>query len=254
MSDKPDLDPQLHLTFVEFLFSLAAAEIALRFAYIFDQGADWYSWGFVATVSHLAMAMILIAASYIGWSRSQSSHRDTRLVSVLSWDFVELLLDVTLVIAYFVLVHLSEEPDKTHSGAGPAPIAVSLIPEAICIPAIFALYVVWDCVSKFPGRLDPKSGHPFGADKLCERGWISVLLMILSAAVSFICWTPNATASQVIAFDVAMIGLVVLFRELKEGVANTKQGFGNRCYVFGRPKVLVAILIVLAPLMILKRL
>ena len=118
------------------------------------------------------MALLLIAASYIGWSSSSSSHRDTsQLTTVFSWDFVELMLDVTLVITYFVLVHLSEEPEGDTGD-----ISASMVHEAICVPAIFLLYLVWDIVSKLPFRKYPKgskrAGETYGRKVLFQRAWV----------------------------------------------------------------------------------
>lgn len=215
---------QGHLTFVEFLFSLAAAEIAMRFATVFDTGADWWSWNFLALNVHLLMSLILIAASYLGWQKSEISRRDTaKISSLISWEFLELLLDVVLVTIYFILVHLSEIPIATATAlAGNAPtIAVSMIPEAVCVPFVFVLYLIWDVISKLPSRIDRKTGRPFGPSKLFRRGRISCVVATMSVTMSAIFWDPTASAQDVIAFDFAIIGLVVLFRELKEHVDDT---------------------------------
>lgn len=218
----------VHLTFVEFLFSLAAAEIAMRFATVFDTGADWWSWNFLALNMHLFMSLVLIAASYLGWQKSEISHRDTsRISSLISWEFLELLLDVILVTIYFILVHLSEIPilQTTAQPESIPTIAVSLIPEAVCVPFVFVLYLIWDVISKLPSRIDRKTGKPFGPGKLFRRGRISFIVATMSVTMSAIFWNRAATAQDVIAFDLAVIGLVVLFRELKEHVDSTGINF-----------------------------
>ncbi len=248
---------RLHLTFVEFLFSLAAAEVAVRFASVFDDNVDWRSPEFCALVAHLSMALLLIAASYIGWSNSSNAHRDTsRLTTVFSWDFVELMLDVILVIAYFVLVHLSEEP---HKGTGS--ISVSLTPEAFWVTTVFGLYLVWDVVSKFPLRKhpegSPRAGESYGCKVLAQRGWVSLLLFGLAFWIARDCYDKSATPDRVVAFDVAMVGLVILFRELKNRVTQlTLDKEGGRTAVplrflpfvaFFAWRVLVAIVLVSVP-------
>ena len=215
---------KVHLTFVEFLFSLAAAEIAMRFATVCDTGADWWSWNFLALNCHLLMSLILIAASYLGWQKSEISHRDTsKITSLVSWEFLEMLLDVILVTIYFILVHLSEIPTlAADAPPGSMPtIAVSLIPEAVCVPCVFVLYLIWDVISKLPSRIDRKTGKPFGPGRLFRRGRISFILATMSVTMSAVFWDRSATAQDVIAFDIAVIGLVVLFRELKEHVDST---------------------------------
>ncbi len=227
---------QLHMTFVEFLFSLAAAEIAMRYATVFDTGADWWSWNFLALNCHLLMSLVLIAASYLGWQKSEISRRDnSRISSLISWDFLELLLDVILVTIYFILVHLSEIPVLAASAkAGTVPtIVVSLIPEALCVPFVFVLYLIWDVISKLPSRIDRKTGKPFGPGRLFRRGRISFIVATMSVTMSAIFWDRAASAEDVIAFDIAVIGLVVLFRELKEHVDATGINFplAKRGYV-----------------------
>lgn len=215
---------QVHLTFVEFLFSLAAAEIAMRFASVCDTGADWWSWNFLALNAHLLMSLVLIAASYLGWQKSEISHRDTsKISSLISWEFLELLLDVVLVTIYFILVHLSEIPvfDASASPDTVPAIAVSLIPEAVCVPLVFVLYLIWDVISKLPSRIDRKTGKPFGPGRLFRRGRISFIVATMSVTMSGMFWNRNASAQDVIAFDIAVIGLVILFRELKEHVDST---------------------------------
>lgn len=235
-NEKPTSGGQEHLTFVEFLFSLAAAEIAMRFATVFDTGADWWSWNFLALNVHLLMSLILIAASYLGWKKSEISHRDTsKISSLISWDFLELLLDVVLVTVYFILVHLSEVPilSATALAATAPTIAVSMIPEAVCVPFVFVLYLIWDVISKLPSRIDKKTGKPFGPGRLFRRGRISFIVATMSVTMSAVFWNPAAAAQDVIAFDVAIIGLVVLFRELKEHVDDTGISFAlaKRGYV-----------------------
>ncbi len=229
-------DAKVHLTFVEFLFSLAAAEIAVSYATVFDTGADWWSWNFLALNSHMLMSLVLIAASYLGWQKSEISHRDTsQISSLISWEFLELLLDVVLVVVYFILVHLSEIPVLEPSAAAgtAATIRVSLIPEALCVPFVFIMYLVWDVISKLPSRIDRKTGKPFGPGKLFRRGRISCVVATMSVTMSAVFWDREATAQDVIAFDLAVIGLVVLFRELKEHVDSTGINFAlvKRGYV-----------------------
>ncbi len=246
-------DAQFHLTFVEFLFSLAAAEIAMRFATVFDTGADLWSWSFLVLVVHLFLALLVIAASYIGWQKSKSSHRDTVIPGIISLDFFELILDVIMVILYFILVHLSEVPkliENSPPGSLPA-IQISLKPEAVCVPVIFGLYLLWDIVSKFPLRKrlckDTQKLVKLGWSPLGNRGWISAFVFVFSILLAYFVWHDQATAENIIAFDISLIGLVILFRELKEHVDSVGHGVIPKFRLLTKGCVSIAICISIVP-------
>ena len=136
-------DRELHFTFVELLFSLAVAEIAQRFAVVIDRAeGNFLETKYWPCYSHLFLALIVIITSWIGWGKSKASHRNSKFASVFRLDFVELLIDVVLVIVYFVLVHRSEdvvidEITKTST------VKPSIISEAVCVAMMFTLYFAW---------------------------------------------------------------------------------------------------------------
>src|SRR5206468_1976478 len=91
----------LHIDFVEMLFALAAAEVAVKageFVDTADLGKQHLSWNYLAVVSHLVLATVLIASSWVGWGHSKSAARDSVLGTVFEKDFLELLFDVWLVV------------------------------------------------------------------------------------------------------------------------------------------------------------
>lgn len=222
-------DDGLHFGFVELLFSLAVAEIAVRFATVIDEAKVlWLNWNCWAGYAHLLLALFVITTSWIGWGKSFSSHRDSKLNSVFTLDFAELLIDVGLVITYFVLVHRAETVVNASGNISTSP---SIGPEAICIPTIFTLYLLWDIVSKFPWRKE-KGGKQLGWKKLLSSGSVSLLLVCLASGISSFAWyacglSRGATVQQVVVFDLSMIGLIILFRELKAYLHPPKECAGQ---------------------------
>src|SRR5262245_31764065 len=104
------LGPQVHIDFVEMLFALAAAEVAVK-AGEFVDAADLMNkleWNYLAVVSHLLLATVIIAASWVGWRFSSFAAANSQLKTVFDFHFVELIFDVMIVVFYFVLAHTVE--------------------------------------------------------------------------------------------------------------------------------------------------
>lgn len=218
-------DRELHFTFVELLFSLAVAEIAQRFAGVIDKAdGDFLETKYWPCYSHLFLALIVITTSWIGWGKSNASHRNSKFASVFRLDFVELLIDVVLVIVYFVLVHRSEDVviDAITKASTVTP---SIVPEGVCVAMIFTLYFAWDVVSKWPSRIDD-FGNQNGWEKLKDRGKISLIVMVIAIATAVIGWiVRRESLLQTITFDFSLVCLVVLFRELKQAATDAPTEF-----------------------------
>lgn len=95
---------ELHREFVGMLFALAIAEVAVRSGEIVNSGSDVRT--MMPALSHLILAGTVIATSWVGWGISKYSLSDVK--GVFTKDFVELLLDVWLVVIYFFIVHGTE--------------------------------------------------------------------------------------------------------------------------------------------------
>jgi hypothetical protein len=197
--------------FVQLLFSLTAAEIARQGAELTHQGR-----GVLETMpaySHLVLALIVVASSWVGWSMSKASLR-LNATSVFSWPFVALLADVLLVIFYFVLVRGAEIPKIGD------PLRPSARIECEMIAAIFVGYFHWDVLTKAV-VLDADSGASKGFLKrmvgraFWKRGVSSFFCMLLGIASWYFLRTVSSW-SGVILVDVSLFSLVLLFRALKE--------------------------------------
>lgn len=188
---------QVRHRFVGMMFALAMTEVARQGVHLFEPGVVW-SW---APVGHLVFCIALIATSWVGWSNSIQNRGP--LSDVFDLQFVDLLLDVVLVIIYFVIVAQVEIP-KT---AGTINAMPSARPEAIGLLVVFGVYIVWDVFT----------------DVLRSQNKLSAFLVHVTASIlcllgSFACiWVSwhIARGASVIAVDVALIAIVFAFRALK---------------------------------------
>ena len=59
---------------------------------------------FLPFYSHLFLAAIVITSSWVGWTLSQAPGARRDVTGVFTWEFITLLLDVFLVVTYFIMV------------------------------------------------------------------------------------------------------------------------------------------------------
>jgi hypothetical protein len=142
--DVPDYPRERRFIFVQLLFSLTAAEIARQIAdfVLYDRSV----WDDLPAYAHLALATAIVATSWVGWSASTASLRPgLRVVRVFGWPFVVLLIDVGLVILYFILVRGVEVPKENQGSFMLTPSARN---ESLTVAAIFLGYLLWDFLTK----------------------------------------------------------------------------------------------------------
>jgi hypothetical protein len=140
-----ETDPKLRHEFVGMMFAVTVAEIGLQVASLVRQ-TDFSFQLYLPAFSHLLLATIVIATSWVGWTLSQSPGARHDVSKIFEAEFVVLLIDVVLVICYFVLVR-SVEFGKPE-GEAKTVWSISAAPEARWVLYIFGLYFVWDFVTK----------------------------------------------------------------------------------------------------------
>ncbi|MDI6449788.1 hypothetical protein [Anaerobaca lacustris] len=190
---------ELHWSFVAMLFALAIGEVAVGLSNLINlniQGHIRFRDGLPA-YSHLLLAATVIAASWVGWRNSEYS--GTHVQSVFSLDFIVLMVDVALVVCYFLLARVAESPQRP---------SYAIIPdasrEAWIIAVIMLIYVVWDLLSSCNHR-----------NKLGKRLWASVIPFVLSVVALWLFPLHSDDSRAVVFTDIALFGLVLLFRALK---------------------------------------
>src|SRR4051812_7548266 len=98
-------EPKVRHEFVGMMFAVTIGEVGLQVASLVQ--AKHYA-HFLPFYSHLLLAIIVITSSWVGWSLSQAPGNRRDVDGVFTWGFWTLLLDVFLVITYFIMVRTVE--------------------------------------------------------------------------------------------------------------------------------------------------
>jgi hypothetical protein len=149
-----------------------------------------------AAAAHLFLATVVIVTSWVQWTRAIVEERYEPLEAVFDVAFIGLLVDIGLVICYFMLAETAET-------SGPP----SARPEAFWMFVIFFGYLLWDVATKL---------LPEGFAGFWERGIVSIICVGLALLAWWSLRNVEGRAGPVILADLALILLVVLFRWMKE--------------------------------------
>jgi hypothetical protein len=206
-----DFPRERRFIFVQLLFSLTAAEIGREVADLVLRGPPFGE--ALAAYAHLFLATAVVITSWVGWTVSAASLR-LKVNLVFSWEFVVLLIDVVLVILYFLLVRGAEIPRPGE------PVVPSSWNEATAVACIFFFYFVWDVLTKavIPGDQQGVRTPFFRrlvSGPMAKRGWISFVCMVFG----ILAWIFLHSASSkvgVLLVDASLLCLVLLFRAMKE--------------------------------------
>ncbi|HEY5011983.1 MAG TPA: hypothetical protein VIK61_04665 [Acidimicrobiia bacterium] len=205
-----------NLAFINILFGLVVTQAVLALTNELVRRYDSGTWKAVAEtrLSHLAVAIAVTTLSWIGYHQSQNYPPFLiKFFNIPLWYFV---LDVTMVIAYYLVVATAEK----HGIANSVPDAR---PEACLVAFVFVLYFASDWLGfrlfndrEYSLRLE-KAREPdpkFGA-----RRWVTVGFLVLTvvlAACTLIAKPTNA--SVVVAVDGVLIVLLLTYRLAKVAV------------------------------------
>jgi len=192
-------DPKLRHEFVGMMFAVTIGEVGLQAASLVKAG-NWVH--FLPAYSHLFLATVMIAASWVGWTRSPSPGARQDVSGVFQPEFLVLLVDVLLVIIYFILV---KEVDFT--GEQTIRLNASAAPEAHLVVVTFYVYMAWDFICKVWVNQE-KLKWSYGV-----RMVPTVLCLVLAKLLERIVWSVDAP--HVLTADMALLALVLLFRALK---------------------------------------
>ena len=223
--------PALRREFVGIMFALAVGEVGLQTAALV-QAASGNTIQYLPAYSHLFLALFVIAASWVGWSRTQVASAKTDVHGLFEWAFVVLLLDTAMVVTYFILVRTVDFSDDCR--IDPA----SRV--AFWHVVIFALYLTWDGVTKVAMYPKPPKAswwggwRQMGPEKLkkqkqiIKRAWPTLICLVLSIMLwrLFVAFDPKH--EHLLAADFALLSVVLLFRALKGVIPGPKQNAAIR--------------------------
>lgn len=216
--------PELRREFVGIMFALAVGEVGLQTAALVQAGNTIQ---YLPAYSHLFLALFVIAASWVGWSRTQVASAKKDVHELFEWAFVVLLLDTAMVITYFILVRTVDFSDDCR--IDPA----SQV--AFWHVVIFALYLAWDAVTKVAMYPKPAEASWWGGwrqldlEKLSEqrqiikRAWPTLICLVLSIVLWWLFAAFDPKHEHLLAADLALLSVVLLFRALKGVVPGPKQ-------------------------------
>ncbi|MFT5723284.1 MAG: hypothetical protein ACI9JN_000393 [Bacteroidia bacterium] len=142
----PNSKAHLRLEFIEMMFALAIAQVGIEIGEFYSNGLLIQNHMYVAT--QLILATYIIASSWVGWYTSKSKGQDDALTSTFGLPFFILLIDLFLVICYFILARTVEEPYRQD-------FEISAKPEIFWSQFILGSYILWDIVTKLVVVRDP---------------------------------------------------------------------------------------------------
>ena len=210
-----NMEPKLRHEFVGMMFAVAIGEVGLQTAALLQAG---HMIRFLPAYSHLVLATLLIATSWVGWTLSVAPGARHDVSGIFEWEFVILLLDVLLVVLYFVLVR---SVDFAKDQAAPHIASASKVAGLIVV--IFALYLTWDFFTKvlvsWKHRIESKTSMRNHFDSLWWRSnGVRMLPSLLCLIVSWVTVRlfKSVDAPHMLTADIALIALVLLFRALKD--------------------------------------
>lgn len=226
---------ELRRTFIAMLFALVAATIAQQISemlFVVTGGWDLAAspskmWDnlllgnglLFASFSHSCLALLLVAMSWVMWSKSQAGGHKTEIASIFSKEFVILLVEVFLVVLYFAIAKTMEQnfaeyvKDKSVAAfVGSA----SARPEALQMMWVFSVYFVWDIITDV--MYSPHSPRLVNLGEKI-KGFTQGILTYCS--VSLVCiagaWLVSKNAPSVstpyeaLWGDIALISLLLFF-------------------------------------------
>ena len=198
-----DQDPKLRHEFVGMMFAITIGEVGLQVAALVQAG---HAAHFLPAYGHLFLATIVVAASWVGWSVSLAPGARLDVRGVFQWEFIVLLLDVSLVITYFILVRTVDFGKESSPRIDPA----STVARWIFL--IFLLYLFWDVITKVVIYLSKRDGHWL---RLHGSRMIPTITCLILARIV---WrqVEGADLPHRLSADFALLCLVLLFRALKD--------------------------------------
>jgi hypothetical protein len=200
------------------MFAITIGEVGLQAAALVEAGHPAH---FLPAYGHLFLATVVVATSWVGWSLSAAPGARRDVQGVFKGEFFVLLLDVALVIVYFILVRTI---DFGKEATPPRTEPASTV--AAWILVIFILYFVWDILTKVIISLRDREGSKKKLREHFDLSWrrfvgARMLPTVSCCMLAWLIWRLVQTADRphYLTADFSLLWLVLLFRALKELVS-----------------------------------
>jgi hypothetical protein len=213
--------PNLRINFVQMLFALSIGQLAIKVGDLIIYSNESFFTSLIHypyAYLHLALCVIILTCSWVGWQLSQSTDNSEKINLVFSWQYLILLIDISLVICYFILVRGSEVDSNITHAIQPANAYI----ETFWSCVIFSLYFVWDFFTKVP-TLHYEKGDTYFIKKTIykfsslERTSSTLFCMFVSLII-FITMKNETDPWIVSIVDCILISLFFIFRGLKQEI------------------------------------
>ncbi|TQV81038.1 hypothetical protein FKG94_10100 [Exilibacterium tricleocarpae] len=236
---------ELRRTFIAMLFALVVATLAQRFADILFLVTKGWSipifspdiflnlikndWLLAAPFTHASLGLILVSASWVGWSKSKAAGHQNSITSLLSIPFFLLLIEVMLVTIYFGIAVSIEVNIKDYSSQGidsDFVFQASALPEAMQLVAVFSIFLVWDILADVISSPLGAREHPHLITITAKQksigfltgtltyGFSSILCLILCYVVFWL-YPVDATPRHAVYGDLSLIAVIGIFHSTK---------------------------------------
>lgn len=212
------LSTKLRFEFIGMAFALAIAQVGIEIGDFYSHGKSLREFPYV--LSHLSCGTYIIASSWVGWNKSKSKGNLEEINNTFGRPFILLLLDLFLVICYFIMVKGVEKPYGQNS------LSISASFEVIWAIIIMSTYGIWDIFTKLIDFNSANFQLRFQWKIYFQRAYQAFICLVLLGLIFLsINIEDEISKSNVVLIDIYLILVFVLFRGMKEKISNPDKHF-----------------------------
>ncbi len=206
---------KLRFDFIGMAFALALGQVGIEIGEFYSAGLSLRKYPHV--LFQLLLGTYIIASSWVGWNKSRSKGNLETIDNTFGKPFLLLLIDLFLVICYFIIIKGVEKPyleDNMNSN-------ITAKPELFWSMVIMATYFIWDIVSKLISFNSKKFKFKVHFKTYLKRAYQAIIcfsfLIILYNNIAYY------NSYNTILIDIYILMVFILFRGLKENIIIVNQ-------------------------------
>jgi hypothetical protein len=212
----------LRFIFIQLLFSLAIGQVAVKISDLVIN--KYYPDDYYYVYMHLALCTIVLSTSWVGFQISKSAGNTLEINTVFSLQYIVLLIDIFLVISYFIMVRGAEIDSFPREGKKILTQSPDTLNETFWSAVIFTMYLLWDIITKVPeirwhnrnGKFEKETKAVFLP--LVKRGW-QTLVCLIAVLITYHCAANNKPSPiKTSLVDMVLILIFLTFRSLKQTI------------------------------------